>query len=113
MFYFQIAVIVNISICKHLKETKGCELQTALDFIDIELKYACKYDNIQEMSTKLMKWGIADLVVNCIVCVILYFGWQPNAQDEYSPQTQNKKHNLGITVVLVTIVTSTNRNMQY
>lgn len=69
--FIQIVVILMISSSAAISKVKPCELQTALDSIQLpNYHHPCIYATIKEKSERLLGFGISYLVIHLIALVL-------------------------------------------
>ena len=64
-----------ICLSKRISNTKSCELERALDSINLKDIFSCPYASLVDNSNGLHILGIADIVLNTILFLLtLYLG---------------------------------------
>lgn len=76
---------------KRISNSKSCELEEALDSINLKDIFACPYASLVDKSNGLYILGIADIVLNSILFLLtLYLGWLQYKEDVKSDGDENR-----------------------
>ena len=92
---FQVAAIALVCSSKDISVVNSCELQTALESLNLNYTPSCKYNTIKEKSDFLYGLGMAALCLNgtlflALLCISLW-------------SSENKK--IGLLLVYITVST--------
>lgn len=70
-YHFQIAAIVLICSSNDISFASSCELQTALESLNLRYTPSCKYNAINEKTDDLNTKGLAALCCHGILCIFI------------------------------------------
>ena len=98
IYPFQIAAIALICSSSDISFANSCELQTALESLNLNNTPSCKYNAIKEKTDDFNRQGLASLCCHGILCIFILF--------IYLWPSENKQIGFLITYVIVSTVLS-------